>query len=178
MIQDVLDFWFSDRARELWFLRDGAFDTEILDRFQGLAEAAAAGELDDWLESAKGTLALIILLDQFPRNMHRGSALAFATDAKARSAARLALDRGYDQGATDDERCFLYLPFEHSEDLADQNRSVRLFEMLGDARWIDYAVRHREIVARFGRFPHRNAVLGRPSTPEEEAFLEEPQSSF
>jgi uncharacterized protein (DUF924 family) len=178
MIQDVLDFWFADHAKPLWFEKDPAFDASIRERFAGLIEAGGAGALDDWLETPEGALALVLLLDQFPRNIHRGRPLAFAYDAKAREVAKAALARGHDRALPEDRRFFFYLPLEHSEDLADQERSVALFEALGDPQMIDYAVRHREIIARFGRFPHRNAILGRPATPEEEVFLEGPQSSF
>ncbi|HET6468179.1 MAG TPA: DUF924 family protein [Geminicoccaceae bacterium] len=177
-IRDVLDFWFGERASALWFEKDPAFDAEIRERFLALVEAAAAGAHDDWLETPEGALALVVLLDQFPRNMHRGRPAAFAHDARAREVAAAALARGHDRALPAAQRSFLYLPFEHSEDLVDQDRSVALFRALGDPVGLDYAVRHREIVARFGRFPHRNAILGRASTPEEEVFLEGPQSSF
>jgi uncharacterized protein (DUF924 family) len=185
---EVLTFWFADRARALWFSRSDAFDAEIRERFGATAAAAAAGELDAWGSDGDGALALIVVLDQFPRNLHRGSPLAFAGDARARAAASAAIDRGFDLAAPLDRRAFFYLPFEHSELLADQDRSVELF-----GRWVEahpednragaedqmtYAVRHREIIERFGRFPHRNAVVGRDSTAEEIAFLAEPGSSF
>lgn len=185
---EVLEFWFGKledgvvRPRGAWFQKNEEFDTEISSRFHYDYERAAAGDLDDWLQSPQGALALTILLDQFPRNLFRGSAKAFATDSRARSVARTALDRGYDDRVSLVERWFFYLPFEHSEDLEDQYLSVRLFDALGkdkeSRRTYGYAVRHQEIVERFGRFPHRNAVLGRESTPEEEEFLLTPGSSF
>lgn len=181
----IHEFWFGapgspdhGRNREAWFKADDAFDAEIRAQFLDDFESAARGDLDSMAEGSVGALALIILLDQFPRNMFRGSARAFATDPKALSIADATVARGLDQALTDIERAFVYLPFEHSERLADQDRSVALYEALGDAESLDYAVQHRVIIERFGRFPHRNAVLGRESTPEEEAFLEEPGSSF
>jgi uncharacterized protein (DUF924 family) len=174
----VIDFWFAPGHEERWFAPTPEFDRLILHRFGGLHQLAADGALDHWSASAEGCLALILLLDQMPRNMYRGSARAFATDAKALAVAEHALARGFDQGQTDKARTFLYLPFEHSEDLAHQNRSVALFEAMGDAEKLDDAVRHRRIVARFGRFPHRNQALGRASTDEELAFLGQPGSSF
>lgn len=184
--EDILDFWFGDGAtggfREAWFGRDEAFDREIRDRFAGDYEKAAAGELDDWKDTPRGCLALILLLDQFPRNMFRGDPRAFATDARARQVARHTVETGLDRELEPAGRMFVYLPFEHSEDREDQRRSVELFEAL-DAEFgmpgiLGYAVRHREIVERFGRFPHRNEVLGRASTPGEVEFLKEPGSSF
>ncbi len=147
-----------------------------------MRERAAAGRCADWALEAEPCLALILLLDQLPRNLFRGSAKAFATDAQAREAARAALARGFDRSLPASWRQFIYLPFEHSEDLADQDLSVKLATALARdpafARALDYAERHRAIIARFGRFPHRNAALGRVSTAEEEAFLKEPGSSF
>jgi uncharacterized protein (DUF924 family) len=184
----VLDFWFGEREdgvarpRETWFQRNDEFDAEISASFRADHERAAAGELDDWLDTPRGALALVILLDQFPRNLFRGSSRAFETDARARSVARHALYRGHDTRVSPVERWFFYLPFEHSEELEDQQLSVILFEALGDdeaSRNVqDYAVRHMEIIERFGRFPHRNATLGRESTAEEEEFLRQPGSSF
>lgn len=185
---EVLGFWFGEledgvaRPRGAWFERDDGFDAEISTRFRSDYERAAAGELDEWLDTPRGALALAVILDQFPRNLFRGSAKSFETDARARSVARAALDRGHDAHISPVERWFLYLPFEHSEDLEDQRLSVRLFGALGDdadsRNVYDYAVRHMEIIERFGRFPHRNAALGRESTPEEAEFLGQPGSSF
>lgn len=174
----VLDFWFSPTSRGNWFERSDAFDAAVAERLGPLHDKAAAGALDGWAESPSGLLALVILLDQVPRNIHRGTPQAFASDAKALALARLAVDRGLDAEFDEDGRLFLYLPLEHSESLADQERSVALFRALGHAEYLDYAIRHRDVIARFGRFPHRNAVLGRDSTAEELAFLEEPGSSF
>ncbi len=176
--QDVLAFWFAASSKAHWFERSDAFDEAVRARLGPLHARAMAGEIDGWAGEPRGLLALVILLDQVPRNIHRGTPSAFATDAKALALARLAVDRGLDAGFEPDERLFLYLPFEHSEQLADQERSVALFRGLGDANYLDYAIRHRDVIARFGRFPHRNAVLGRASTAAELAFLEEPGSAF
>jgi uncharacterized protein (DUF924 family) len=181
----IHEFWFGapgspdrGRKREAWFKADDAFDAKIRASFLGDFEAAARGDLDAMAERPEGALALIILLDQFPRNMFRGSARAFAADPKALSIAEATVARGLDQSLLVIERTFVYLPYEHSERLEDQDRSVALYEALGDAESLDYAVQHRVIIQRFGRFPHRNAVLGRDSTPEEAAFLQQPGSSF
>lgn len=175
---DVVNFWFAPAHEPLWFEPSPAFDRELGSRFGELYRRAAAGELDHWQRGADGSLALCLLLDQFPRNLFRGSAQAFATDARALAVVEHAIARGFDQELPAKRRLFLYLPFEHSEDLAHQERAVELIGALGDAGWLDYAIRHRDIIARFGRFPHRNEVLGRASTPEEMVFLEQPGSSF
>jgi len=185
----VLAFWFGPDQprpqimRAAWFEKNPAFDEAIRQGFLGDHERAARGEYDAWAATPDGVLGLCILLDQFPRNMFRGEARAFATDAKILGIACRAVEAGLDREMPPVERCFLYLPFEHSESLADQERSVALFSGLPaehpeTARGIDYARRHLEIVRRFGRFPHRNAALGRPSTPEEAEFLTQPGSSF
>lgn len=177
-VEKVLSFWFAQTSRARWFKSDQGFDREIEKRFLSPIEAAARGALEPWVETPRGALALCILLDQFPRNVWRGTPRAFASDAEARRIADAALAAGHDRKLEPDERLFLYLPFEHSESLQDQERSVALFRALGDAEQLDYAVRHRDIIARFRRFPHRNRVLGRDSTPEELAFLQQPGSSF
>ncbi len=174
--QDVLDFWFG-ADRKAWFEKNPAFDEEIRARFLPLYERAASGALEAWRAAPDSCLALVILLDQFPRNMFRGSARAFAADPLALQAAKHAVSQRFDQGLSLDERTFLYLPFEHSESLADQARGCELMQPLGEEVY-RYAVRHREIIERFGRFPHRNAALGRENTPEETAFLKQPGSSF
>jgi uncharacterized protein (DUF924 family) len=187
--QVLLDFWFGDpaspegeRPREVWFTVDPAFDAALRARFLDDQRRAAAGDYDAWRAAPDSCLALILLLDQLPRNLHRGSPAAYACDAKARAMARHALERGFDRSQSPARRCFLYLPFEHSEDLADQALGLALFEALAgdldDPKALAAARRHHEIIARFGRFPHRNKVLGRLSTAEEEAFLKEPNSSF
>lgn len=185
----ILDFWFGSpeqasygKARQAWFIKRPEFDLEVRSRFISDYEQAAAGMLDEWKNSPLSCLALILLLDQFPRNMFRNTMQAFATDWQALSTAEYAIAQGYDRDLLPVQRWFIYCPFEHSENLEDQNRSVALFEQLSDdpdsADAISYAIRHREVILRFGRFPHRNVILGRPSTPEEEEFLKQPGSSF
>jgi uncharacterized protein (DUF924 family) len=180
----ILDFWFGAAPyapRKIWFDRDDAFDRACA-VFAADQARAAAGVHDDWARTPEGALALVLLLDQFPRNLFRGTPQAYASDAKARATAKRAIAAGQDTRLSPVQRVFVYLPLEHSEDLADQDESCRLFAALTDhpehGELVRYAERHREIVARFGRFPHRNAVLGRKSTPAEEGFLEEPDSSF
>lgn len=184
---EVLRFWFgagSDygKSRKAWFEKNPDFDRDIGAKFLALCEQAASGALDRWQALPGECLALVIVLDQFPRNLFRGEARAFGSDARALGAARRAIDGGYDAGMLPVERLFLYLPFEHSESLDDQWRSLALIGRL--APWPEtadvfpYAVRHWEIVRRFGRFPHRNAALGRASTPEELEFLQQPGSGF
>ena len=169
--QDVLDFWFSPDMEPQWFAKSDAIDAEIRDRFAATHQAAHRRALDHWADTPQGALALVIVLDQFPRNIFRGSGRAFESDDLALDNARAAVDAGFDRQVDPKRRVFFYLPFEHSEDLPDQTRSVELFEALGDPGYLDYAIRHRDIIERFGRFPHRNAVLDRPSTPDEEEFL-------
>ena len=171
---EVLKFWF-ERDRKAWFDKNPVFDAQIRLRFLPHYELGAAGMLADWKQAPASCLALVVLLDQFPRNMFRASARAFAADPLARDAARTILERGWDQAMTTDERTFAYLPFEHSEALADQELSLKLFE--GNANF-EWARKHWEIIRRFGRFPHRNAALGRASTTEEIEFLSQPGSSF
>ena len=181
----VLDFWFGaprGEPRAEWFRKDDAFDRVIRERFGALHVAATRRELEAWRASAESMLALVIVLDQFSRNLYRGDARAFAQDEHALACAKEAVMRGDDLGRLPVERQFLYLPFEHSEDLADQEKCVEMMRSLdafeqtrGVSEW---AVRHRDIVARFGRFPHRNAALGRASTAEETEFLRQPGSGF
>lgn len=167
----VLDFW-TEAGPKRWYVRDEAFDTDIRARFLAAHEAAAAGRLAAWEDSAEGALALLILLDQFPRNMFRGSARAFVTDPLARAAATRALQRGFDQDIEPPLRQFFYLPFMHSEQIADQDRCVALFEAYGDAENLKYAIIHADIIRRFGRFPHRNPILNRITTKDEKDFLD------
>jgi uncharacterized protein (DUF924 family) len=167
----VLDFWFTAGPQK-WFSKDHAFDTAIRERFLPTYEAAAAGELADWESGAEGALALVIVLDQFPRNMFRGSPRTFAADALALAAAQRAIVQGFDSELGLPRRSFLYLPFMHSEDLADQERCIVLSRAAGAENTLKYAELHAGIIRRFGRFPHRNAVLGRTTTPEEQAFLD------
>jgi len=180
----VLDFWFGapdsperGRPRKAWFRKSEIFDAEIHRRFFATWEWAARGELERWRETPLASLALVVVLDQFPRNMFRGTARAFSSDSPALAAARGMIAREFDRLLSPVERGFAYLPFEHAEDLAAQRRSLALFQAL-DPEHIGYARRHYEIIARFGRFPHRNAMLGRESTPEEIEFLKQPGSSF
>jgi len=187
---DILAFWFGrtgepgfGQPRGEWFRKDAGFDDQIRSRFLPSVEAALAGQLAAWAAERQGLLALLILLDQFPRNLFRGEAKAFAGDPQARQLAETALAKGWDKGLSAVEKLFVYLPFEHSEVLADQERSVALFSALaaehpGCDGFLDYARRHHEVIARFGRFPHRNAALGRPSTPEETSYLAQPGSGF
>ena len=188
-IAEVLSFWFGapesperGRPRKCWFEKSEAFDAEIRSRFLKLYEPAAAGELSAWERTPLAALALAVVLDQFPRNMFRGEARAFAADPLALRVARRMVDHGFDSLLRPVERWFTYLPFEHAEDLAAQRRSIALFGGLaGDpdsAGTIDYAHRHYTIISRFGRFPHRNAMLGREATSEEMDFLSQSGSSF
>jgi uncharacterized protein (DUF924 family) len=172
----VLRFWFDEHAKD-WFVKNPAFDAEIRARFLAVHQAAAAGGLARWADAARSCLALVIVLDQFPRNMFRGEARAFATDAAARAAARVILERGWNGAMTEPERLFAYLPFEHSESLEDQDLACELMQGF-DPEQLRYAERHREIIRRFGRFPHRNGILGRQSTPAEIEFLKLPGSGF
>ena len=170
--EDVVDFWKAAGPAK-WFAKDEAFDAEIIARFGAAYRAASDGRLDEWELTPRGALALILLLDQFPRNMFRGTTDVYRTDAKAFLLAERAIERGH-HTAYDPPLCrFFFLPFQHAEDLAAQDRAVALSEESGDADGVKWAKHHRDIVARFGRFPHRNALLGRENTPEEAAFLKE-----
>jgi uncharacterized protein (DUF924 family) len=173
---EVLQFWFDVDPKN-WFVKDPAFDADVRSRFLALQEAAAAGRLAHWADAPRSCLALVIALDQFPRNMFRGEVRAFATDPQARVAARVILQRGWDKPMSPSERLFAYLPFEHSEALEDQNLACELLQDFDD-ELRRYAERHREIIRRFGRFPHRNGILGRQSTPAETEFLKTPGSGF
>ena len=178
-ISDVLGFWFAPGMAARWFAGAPAFDAEVKARLGRAAEAAARGELDVWTDTPEGSLALVLLLDQVPRHLYRGDARAFDGDAAARAVTRRAIEAGFDRELDQAQRLFLYLPLEHSESLADQEDCVRLFGKLDEnPEWLDYAERHRDIIARFGRFPHRNTILDRESTAEERDFLKEPGSSF
>ena len=189
--QDVLDFWFLPagdpgygQQRAEWFRKDDGFDAAIRVRFGDLIEQAVAGGLREWdAQGATGTLARILVLDQFTRNAWRGTPASFGGDALALAAAQQLADSGADQALLPVQRWFAYMPFEHAEDARMQERSVALFGALaqGDASYdgvLDYAHRHRGVIARFGRFPHRNAILGRASTPDEVAYLAQPGSGF
>ena len=188
--QAVLDFWFGRagtpghaQERPEWFVTNTAFDAEIGQRFGALIEQACAGALRGWMDAPPAALARILLLDQFTRNVYRDTPRAFAGDALALEAACRLVSQAQDETLAPLQRAFVYLPFEHAEDLPAQQESVRLFTRLsaghpGIEGMLDYALRHREVIERFGRFPHRNAILGRPSTPEEAEFLKQPGSGF
>jgi uncharacterized protein (DUF924 family) len=185
LTRQILDFWFGAPGmegyganRKIWFEADAAFDEDVRRRFAVDLDRAADGAHDAMAAGSAGALALTVLLDQFPRNIHRGTPQAFAFDGKALATARRAIDAGYDAALPAFQRPFFYLPLEHSENLADQERSVALFRAHGDANALDFAIRHRDVIARFGRFPHRNAILRRDPTPEEVAFLQQPGASF
>jgi len=169
---DVVEFWRS-AGRERWFAANASFDANVREHFLDAHHAAARGECAAWLDSAEGALALLLLLDQVPRNAFRGSAHAYATDGLARHYVRLALAAGHDRQVEPELRMFFYLPYEHAEDPALQREAVELFSALGDADCLQWAVQHEEIIQRFGRFPHRNAALGRETTHEEQRFLDE-----
>lgn len=179
-VAEVLAYWFGQgdqygKPHKRWFVKDVVFDAQVTKSYLSLHEEIV--RYRTWLDDPRACLARILVLDQFPRNMFRGTARAFATDALALEAARLAVERGYDRGMLEVEKLFVYLPFEHSEVLADQDRSCELMKDF-NAELVDYAERHRAIIRRFGRFPHRNAILGRASTPEEIEFLKTPGSGF
>jgi uncharacterized protein (DUF924 family) len=169
---DILGFWRSAGAKQ-WYAAKPAFDEAIRLKFEPVHHAAARGEYDGWAETPEGALALLILLDQFPRNMYRKSGHAFATDPKARAIARAAAERGWHLEVEPVMRQFMLLPFEHSEDMADQDYGLMLAEEVGDPEVLKWIHIHRDIIVRFGRFPHRNSALGRTTTAEEQAFLDE-----
>jgi uncharacterized protein (DUF924 family) len=184
--REVLRFWFGEgppyAPRQEWFRKNEAFDREIERRFGPLIQGALQGGLPEWDDSSESFLARVIVLDQFTRNVFRNTPKAFAGDAQALAIARRMVASGQDLQLEPVRRGFVYMPFEHAEEMAAQHESVRLFTRLDEespaAEALDYAHRHREVVARFGRFPHRNAILGRESTPDELAFLQQPGSSF
>lgn len=169
--QTVLDFWFADASRPLWFLSTPEFDAQIRERFETLWLKARAGECESWAETASGALALIILLDQFPLNMYRSDARRYATEEHSREIARRAIARGWDVSMSAEQKAFLYVPFMHSESLADQERSVALFSAADLQENLRWAKHHYDIIAKFGRFPHRNAAMGRISTQAELDWL-------
>lgn len=183
--QTIHDFWFgavgSDiygNDRKEWFNATAAFDDDCRQVMAACYEPAQSGALGHWVNEVVSGVALCLLLDQYPRNAFRGTPRAFASDDRARQVSQSLIDNELDATMIKVQRAFVYMPFMHAEDMAGQDRSVALFETLGDANNLDFAIRHREIIERFGRFPHRNAILGRKSTPEEIAFLKQPNSSF
>lgn len=178
--QDIIDFWFVETQPQQWFQKNPDFDALIKENFLETYQSARSGHLDDWKKDADGCLALCLLLDQFPRNMFRGDPQAFATDGQALLIAKYAISKGFDQIMEPIKRRFLYLPFEHSESMSDQKRSLELFHKMqaDDPLGYQYARRHYDVIERFGRFPHRNSILNRESTPEEEAFNALPNTGF
>jgi len=177
-IADILHFWFDEISRDAWFQKDELFDQRLRGRFLARHEHVAALPTMDCVRDAERAIAAVIALDQFPRNMFRGTPRAFATDAKALAIADRAIANGFEGRLSKDQRTFLYLPYQHAEDPAVQVLAVQLMASLQDAELDHYAVAHKDIIDRFGRFPHRNAILGRISTPEEIVFLSQPGSSF
>ncbi|MEG3967313.1 DUF924 family protein [Microcoleus sp. T2B6] len=188
-MNEVLDFWFGrsnspefGKVQKKWFEKDADFDAQVRSRFLPQYKLAASGKLDSWQDSPDNCLALIILLDQFPRNMFRGTPQAFATDNKALATAEYAVNNKFDRQLLTVQKLFVYLPFQHSENLENQQKSVELFRQLSGEpdsdSLIEYGMQHLEIIERFGRFPHRNQILGRETTPEEAEFLKQPGSGF
>jgi uncharacterized protein (DUF924 family) len=170
-IDDIVRFWFEELSLKDWFRRDVAVDADITARFRQTYEALKDGVPESWLAGPKGFLAAILVLDQFPRNMFRDDARAFATDEAALALAKRAIAEGAADKLPPKQRAFIYMPFQHSEDADDQARSIELFTALGNPLGLDFALRHQTVIERFGRFPHRNSILGRETTEEEEAFL-------
>ncbi|PJB71765.1 MAG: DUF924 domain-containing protein [Alphaproteobacteria bacterium CG_4_9_14_3_um_filter_47_13] len=178
--QEIIHFWFQETEPSQWFQKNEGFDESIRTRFRVTYNMARDGLCDGWKEDAAGCLALCIVLDQFPRNMFRGEPESFATDGQALLVTKYAVSRGFDQILPALQRRFLYLPYEHSEVMEDQKKSVAFFEALKneDPMGYDYALRHYDVIAQFGRFPHRNIILGRKNTPEEEEYLAKPGAGF
>ena len=172
---ELIEFWFSELVAKRWFNSTPEFDDSLRHRYQELYEAASHGHLDHWRDTPLGSLALVILFDQIPLNIFRGQARSFATEEHARRVASIAIKHGYDKQLTDQQKAFLYMPFMHSESLQDQNRSIELYEKAGLENNLRFARHHRDIIERFGRFPHRNALLGRKSTEQEIAYLDSPE---
>jgi uncharacterized protein (DUF924 family) len=177
---EILHFWFEEAEPRQWFQKNADFDAQIAERFLSVYKLARDGLCDSWRQDAEGSLALCIALDQFPRNMFRDSPEAFATDEKALLVAKNAVAKGFDQALPVQKRRFLYLPYEHSEDMADQKKSVEFFARIQaeDPVGYDYALRHFKVIEQFGRFPHRNKALGRENTPEEDEYLKQPGAGF
>lgn len=176
MPQDIINFWFADDTRKLWFNSTDDFDQHLRESYLETWEQARAGELDQWLHSAEGCLALVIVLDQFPLNMFRNQAKSFATEAQSREVAREAIDRGFDHQLDADGKAFLYMPFMHSEDLEDQLLALKLFDQPGLENNLRFARHHHDIIENYGRFPHRNAALGRENSEAETAYLNSKQA--
>lgn len=174
-VEELVDFWFSESSRKRWFNSTVQFDALLHDKYYSLYELARSQQLLDWEASPQGALALVILLDQIPLNIFRGNPQSFATEQQARQVADSAINQHFDDALSGEQKAFLYMPFMHSENMLDQNRSVRLFEQAGLENNLRFARHHRGIIERFGRFPHRNAILGRESTEEERAYLDSPE---
>ncbi len=169
--EEIIAFWFSEPVKRLWFNANPSFDRLLRVNYLEAYEIARSGHLSSWQQQAEGSVALTILLDQFPLNMFRGEARSFATEEEARRVAKNAIKLGFDRALTDDQKIFIYMPFMHSESMDDQNYAVKLFENAQLTDNLKYATHHRDIIQRFGRFPHRNKILGRESTPEELEYL-------
>jgi len=169
--QSVVEFWYSPQVKPLWFNATPEFDAQLRQRYEALYRRAAAMQLATWEENSVGALALVILLDQLPLNMYRGKTESFAGEAAARAIAQRAIEHGLDQRLDDEQKLFLYMPYMHSESIADQERAVSLYQEAEMYEHVKHARHHRDIVLRFGRFPHRNAILGRASTEAELAYL-------
>jgi len=178
MYTDVIDFWFTEIEPKQWWQKDLEFDQLIKNRFGALHQQANAGELFQWRTSAQGSLAEVIILDQFSRNIYRDKPESFASDPLALALAQTAISKGLDMALSESERSFLYLPFMHSESQVIHKQAVSLYEALGNAGNLDFELKHKVIIDEFGRYPHRNHILGRQSSPEEIAFLKQPGSSF
>ncbi|MGB5063220.1 MAG: DUF924 family protein [Candidatus Competibacter sp.] len=173
---EIVAFWFAEAVKPLWFAATPEFDEALRERFLTTYRAAATGQLEDWERTPLGALALVIVLDQFPLNLFRGQPESFATEAAARSVANRAIAGGFDRALSPEQRSFLYLPFMHSEALADQERSAQLYQQAGLEESLRFARHHRDLIRRFSRFPHRNVILGRESSPEEIAYLASPEA--
>lgn len=178
MIDEIISFWFAEIEPRQWFEKNSNFDQTIKDRFEAVYHQIVNQKHQDWLETAEGTLAYIIVLDQFSRNMFRDQPEAFAVDPQALGAAQHAVKQGFDQTLTEKQRAFMYMPFMHSENPEVHKTAVELFTAHGNAMNLEYEYKHKAIIDRFGRYPHRNKILGRESTSEELEFLKEPSSSF
>ncbi|NCP67380.1 DUF924 domain-containing protein [bacterium] len=178
MIESILDFWFETLEPEQWFAKDDQLDQQIKEMFEPTYYKIVAGDCEDWEHTPHGSLAMIIVLDQFSRNMFRDNPQAFAEDKKALSVSKNAIEKGFDMALDTEKRRFLYMPYMHSEDKSVHEVAVKLFTDLGNAQTLEYELKHKAIIDRFGRYPHRNKILGRTSTAEELEFLEQPNSSF
>jgi uncharacterized protein (DUF924 family) len=178
MIDQVLTFWFEELSPKMWWVKDSDLDEQIAERFSDLLHQATQCELSGWRNSPEGSLAEIIVLDQFSRNIYRDTAKSFSNDPLALCLSQQAISKGFDLKLDSEPRSFMYLPFMHSESAVIHQEALKLYERLGDAQKLDFELRHKAIIDRFGRYPHRNQMLGRTSTEEELAFLEQPGSSF